>query len=68
VAEDEKKEAQWSLSALAQAAKDAGIAVKRSQIRTILRREGVRWRGTHRWGEPHDQHFAPKGPGSSAIP
>ena len=65
LADDEKKEAKWSLSALAQAAKEAGIPVKRSQIRTILRREGVRWRGTHSWAEPHDKDFAPKGPGSS---
>ena len=65
VADDEKKEAHWSLSALAQAAKEAGIKVKRSQIRTILRREGVRWRGTHSWAEPHDKDFAPKGPRSS---
>ena len=65
VADDEKKEAPWSLSALAQAVKEAGIKVKRSQIRTILRREGVRWRSTHSWAEPHDKDFAPKGPGSS---
>ena len=65
VADDEKKEAHWSLSALAQAAKGAGIPVKRSQIRTILRREGVRWRGTHSWGEPRDKDFAPKEPRSS---
>jgi len=67
VAEDEKKEAKWSLSALAQAAKEAGIPIRRSQIRTILMREGVRWRGTHSWGEPRDKDFAPKGPGSSAT-
>lgn len=47
VARDEQGEAQWSLNALAQAAKEAGIPVKRSQIRTILLREGVRWRNTH---------------------
>jgi transposase len=67
VARDEEKEAQWSLSALAQAAKEAGIPVKRSQISRILRKEGVRWRGTHRWAEPRDQDFAPKGPRSSAT-
>ena len=50
MARDEEAEAQWSLNALAQAAKEAGIAVKRSQIRTILLREGVRWRHTHSWG------------------
>jgi hypothetical protein len=39
VARDEEREAQWSLSALAQAAKDAGIPIKRSQIRR-MRLEG----------------------------
>src|SRR5215471_1912894 len=38
VAREEAGEAQWSLNALARAAKEAGIAVKRSQIRRILRR------------------------------
>ncbi len=65
VARDEEAEAQWSLNALAQAAKEAGIAVKRSQIRTILVREGVRWRHTHSWGTAHDKDFVPKGPRSS---
>ena len=50
VARDEEAEAQWSLKALAQAAKDAGRAVKRRQIRRILLRQGVRRRGTHSWG------------------
>jgi transposase len=50
VARDEEGSAQWSLNALAQAAKSAGIRVKRSQIRTILLREAVRWRRTHSWG------------------
>jgi len=60
VARDEEGEAQWSLNALAQAAKDAGILVKRSQIRTILLREGVRWRQTHSWGTPRDKDARPK--------
>lgn len=67
VARDEEKEAHWSLSALAQAAKDAGIPVKRSQIRRILLREGVRWRNTHSWAEPRGKDFAPKEPRSSAT-
>src|SRR5215470_8448331 len=67
VARDEEAEAQWSLNALAQAAKEAGIAVKRSQIRTILLREGVRWRHPHRWGTAHDKDFVPKELPSSAI-
>ena len=60
VARDEEQEAHWSLSALAQAAKDAGIPVKRSQIRRILLREGVRWRNTHSWAEPRWPRLRPK--------
>jgi transposase len=60
VARDEKGSAQWSLTALAQAAKEAGMQVKRSQIRTILLREGVRWRQTHSWVTPRDKDFLPK--------
>jgi transposase len=60
VVRDEEGSAQWSLDALAQAAKGAGIAVKRSQIRRILLREGVRWRRTHSWGTPRDKDFVPK--------
>ena len=60
VARDEQGSAQWSLDALAQAAKEVGIAVKRSQIRRILVREGVRWRRTHSWGTPRDKDFVPK--------
>ena len=60
VARDEQGSAQWSLNALAQAAKEAGIQVKRSQIRTILLREGVRWRQMHSWGTPRDKDFVPK--------
>lgn len=56
-AQDEREAAQWSLDALAQAAKEAGIAVKRSQIRTILLREGVRWRHTHSWGNSDEKDF-----------
>ena len=67
VARDEQGSAHWSLNALAQAAKDAGIRVKRSQIRTILLREGVRWRHTHSWATPRDKDFAPKERRSSAT-
>ena len=67
VARDEQGSAQWSLNALAQAAKEVGGLVKRSQIRTILLREGVRWRQTHSWGTPRDKNFVPKGPRSSAT-
>jgi transposase len=67
VARDEAGSAQWSLNALAQAAKDLGIGVKRSQIRRILLREGVRWRETHSWGTPGDKDFGPKERRSSAT-
>jgi transposase len=67
VARDENGSAQWSLNALAQAAKEARIQVKRSQIRTIFLREGVRWRRTHSWGTSSDEDFAPKEPQSSAT-
>ena len=67
VAREEEGEAQWSLNALARAAKEAGIVVKRSQIRRILLREGVRWRHTHSWGTPADKDFVPKEQRSSAI-
>ena len=60
VGRSEQGSAQWSLNALAQAANEAGIRVKRSQIRTILLREGVRWRQTHSWGTPRDKDFVPK--------
>jgi transposase len=64
-AREEEGSAQWSLTALEQAAKEAGIQVKRSQIRTILMREGVRWRHPHSWSTPRDKDFVPKEPRSS---
>jgi transposase len=67
VARDEDGSAQWSLDALAQAAKEAGIRVKRSQIRTILLREGVRWRRTHSWGTSSDEDFVPKDGGRHPL-
>ena len=60
VARDEQGSAKFRLDALEQAAKEAGIRVKRSQIRRILLREGVRWRRTHSWGTPRDKDFVPK--------
>ncbi|MGZ6366471.1 MAG: helix-turn-helix domain-containing protein [Ktedonobacteraceae bacterium] len=67
VAREEEGEAQWSLNALARAAQEAGIGVKRSQVRRILVREKVRWRTTHRWSEPRDKDFVPKERRSSSI-
>ncbi len=60
VARQEEGEAQWSLNALARAATEAGIVVKRSQIRRILQREGVRWRHTHSWATPRDKDARPQ--------
>jgi transposase len=65
VAREEEGEAQWSLNALARAAQEGGIPVKRSQVRRILLRERVRWRHTHSWSEPRDKDFVPKEPRSS---
>lgn len=64
-ATDESKQPVWTLDALTEAAQADGIAVHRSQVRTILRDEGVRWRRTHSWIQSKDPNFAPKEHGSS---
>jgi transposase len=64
-AADPEKESHWSLDALTHAAHDKGINVERSQIRRILKAEGVRWRTTHSWGDSTDPDFVPKEPRSS---
>ena len=46
-----------SMVARDEAAKAAGIQVKRSQTRHIYRREGVRWQHTHSWGDSLDPDF-----------
>jgi transposase len=61
-------DAQWSLDALAAAARGRGIQIGRSQVRRILLREGVRWRGVHTWADSDDPEFAPKGQPSSRSP
>jgi transposase len=53
-ARDEEKEAHWTLDALTATARAHGIIVGRSQVRRILKAEGVRWRNVHPWGESHD--------------
>jgi transposase len=63
-ADDEGGPAQWTLDTLAQTARDAGIAVGRSQVRRILLAEKVRWRRTRSWATSTDPDFAPKGPAS----
>ena len=59
-ADDERGPAQWTLDTLAQVARDAGIAVGRSQVRRILLAEKVRWRRTRSWATSTDPEFAPK--------
>jgi transposase len=66
---DEHGPGQWTLDTLAQAARDAGIQIGRSQVRRILLAEKVRWRRTRSWATSTDPEFAPKGPASwSSIP
>jgi transposase len=57
--------AHWSLDALAAAARERGVTIARSQVRRILRQEGVRWRGTRTWASSQDPQFVPKEHGSS---
>jgi transposase len=61
---DEHGPAQWTLDTLGQAARDADIAVGRSQVRRILLAEKVRWRRTRSWATSTDPEFVPKGPAS----
>ena len=65
-ADDEVGAPQWTLEALAEAARQAGIVVGRSQVRRILLAEGVRWRRTRSWVRSKDRDFEGKGRGSSA--
>jgi transposase len=61
---DEDGPAQWTLDTLTETARDAGIAVGRSQVRRILVAEKVRWRRTRSRAASSDPEFAPKGPAS----
>jgi transposase len=62
-------DAAWSLDALAAAAHAQGVQIGRSQVRRIVRREGVRWRRTHTWGTSTAKDVAPKErPSSPATP
>ena len=55
----------WSLDALAAAAQVTGIQIGRSQVRRILRKEGVRGRRTPAWSESTAKDFAPQARRSS---
>jgi len=70
-AQDEEREAHWTLNALTVAARERGIAIGRSQVRRILLAERVRWRHPRSWATSTstDPDFAPKGRRSSiSIP
>src|SRR5688572_334990 len=54
----------WTLDALTAAARAAGIALARSQVRRILLAEGVRWRRPRAWASSADPEFARKERGS----
>ena len=60
-AEDEAQPACWSLDTLTDAARRAGIAVARSQLRRIRLAEEVRWRRPRAWATSADPDFDPKG-------
>jgi transposase len=64
-AADPGQPAVWTLNTLTDAARAAGIDVHRSQVRRILRAEGVRWRRPRSWTSSRDPEFAAKEPGSS---
>jgi transposase len=64
-AADERAPAQWTLNSLTEAAQADGIEVHRSQVRSILMAEKVRWRHTRSWASSTDADFAPKGRRSS---
>jgi transposase len=59
--------AHWTLDRLVEAARARGIAVARSQVRRILLKGGVPWRGVRSWARSTDPEFAPKGRPSSAA-
>ena len=61
-AHDEAGVAEWTLDALAEAARSQGIQVARSQVRRILVAERVRWRRTRLWATSSDPEFAPRAP------
>lgn len=65
-AADESGPSEWTLDALAAAARGLGIEVSRSQVRRILLAEAVRWRRTRSWTRPRDADFEGKGRGSSS--
>lgn len=53
---------EWTLDTLTQVAREAGIDIKRGQVRRILLAEEVRWRRTRSWATSRDPESAPKEP------
>lgn len=66
-AADETLPGVWTLDTLTRMARRSGIDIHRSQVRRILRAEGVRWRRPRSWASSRDRDFAPKEPGSSVC-
>jgi transposase len=64
-APDREGAAEWTLDTLTAAAQERGIQVARSQVRRIVRREGVRWRRSRLWAMSKDPDVVAKGPRSS---
>ena len=64
-AADEAEPAHWTLDSLTAAAQARGITISRSQVRRILKAEGVRWRQTRSWADSPDPEFVPQGLRSS---
>ena len=65
LAEEIDGDAHWTLDALTEAVRAAGVRVARSQVRRILLKEGVRWRHPRSWTTSSDPEFVPKGQRSS---
>jgi transposase len=61
-----KAAAHWTLDRLVDAARELGITIGRSQVRRILLKEGVPWRGVRSWATSADPGFGPKGRPSSS--
>ncbi|GAB2442829.1 hypothetical protein GCM10027162_41890 [Streptomyces incanus] len=59
-AADEAGAPTWTLDTLTATTRAGGIDVHRSQVRRILRAEGVRRRRTPSWTTSKDPDFAPK--------
>jgi transposase len=59
----------WTLDQLQEELNKEGMAIKRSQIRRILKAEHVKWQKQRTWLESDDPEFAQKrGPSLSSIP